>query len=162
MVLGNGGWKLISIGVLMIDLPQLQKEWAAQDMESREDEAMAAMRKMAAAIDIYRAAFNKMPDTLAQLGPAPKTGISPEAAGLLDADLAAGRGGGYTVRFRVVPAEENGKESHFELAATPNAYGKTGVRSFFLDSTGRMRGADKQGAPATVDDPAINESSSVR
>jgi hypothetical protein len=162
MVLGNGGWKLISIGVLMLDLPQLEKGWAAQDMESREGEAMAAMRKMAAAIILYRAAFNKMPDSLAQLGPAPKEGISPDAAGLLDADLAAGRGAGYTVRYRVLPAGENEKESKFELAATPNAYGKTGVRSFVLDAVGRMRGADKQGAPANSADPIINnESSSV-
>lgn len=162
MVLGSGGWKLISIGILMLDLPQLQKQWAAQDLESREDEALAAMRRMATAINIYRAAFNKMPESLAQLGPAPKEGISPDAAGLLNADLAAGRGGGYTVRYRVVPAGENEKESQFELSATPNAYGKTGVRSFFLDSTGRMRGADKQGAPATSSDPLINESSSAR
>jgi hypothetical protein len=35
-------------------------------------------------------------------------------------------------------------------------------RSFFLDSSSKLRGADKQGAPATAADPVIEESSSVR
>jgi hypothetical protein len=161
MVLNSSGWKFISLGLLMIDLPQLSAEWAAQDMGTREDAAMAAMRKVAAAIDTYYRAFEKLPDSLAQLGPAPKEGISDEAAGLLDAELAAGHAGGYALRYRVLPTGEEGKESRFELGAGPTQYGTTGRRSFFLDSSGKMRGADKQGAPATAADPMIEESSSV-
>ncbi|MFZ0821970.1 MAG: hypothetical protein WAM91_18045 [Candidatus Acidiferrales bacterium] len=161
MVLNSNGWKFISLGLLMIDLPQLAAEWAVQDMGTREDAAMTAMRKVAAAIDTYNKAFEKLPDSLAQLGPAPKEGISDEAAGLLDAELAAGRAGGYALRYRVVPSGEEGKESRFELGASPTQYGTTGRRSFFIDSSGKMRGADKQGAPATAADPTIEESSSV-
>ncbi len=50
------------------------------------------------------------------------------------------------------PAETAAK---FELAATPIEYGKIGRRSFFLDSGGVLRGADKQGAVATSADPRI-------
>jgi hypothetical protein len=161
MVLNSSGWKFISLGLLMIDLPQLSAEWAAQDMGTREDAAMAAIRKVAAAIDTYYKAFERLPDSLERLGPAPKEGISDESAGLLDADLAAGRAEGYALRYRVVPSGEEGKESRFELGATPTQYGTTGRRSFFIDSSGKMRGADKQGAPATAADPMIEESSSV-
>jgi hypothetical protein len=161
MVLSNSGWKFISLGLLMLDLPQLSVEWAAQDMGEREDAGMAALRKVAAAINTYSSAFEKLPESLAQLGPAPKEGISEETAGLLDADLAAGHALGYALRYRVLPAGEDGKESRYELSATPTQYGTSGRRSFFLDSTGKMRGADKQGAGATAADPVIEESSSV-
>jgi hypothetical protein len=161
MVLSSSGWKFISLGLLMIDLPQLSVEWAAQDMGVREDAAMVALRKVAAAIETYYKAFEKLPESLAQLGPAPKEGISNEAAGLLDAELSAGRGGGYTLRYRILPTSADDKESRFELAAAPTQYGTSGRRSFFLDSSGKMRGADKQGAPATAADPLIEESSSI-
>ena len=45
----------------------------------------------------------------------------------------------------------------FELAATPVEYGNAGRRSFYLDSKGVLRGADKHGAVATIDDPEIGE-----
>jgi hypothetical protein len=162
MVLSTGGWKFISLGLLMIDLPQLSAEWAAQDSVAREDGAMAALRKVAQAIDTYHKAFEKLPESLAQLGPPPKEGISDEAAGLIDAELAAGRAPGYTMHYRIVPAGEEGKETRYELGATPNQYPNTGRRSFFLDSSGKLRGADKQGAQATAADPVIEESSSSR
>jgi hypothetical protein len=162
MVLSTGGWKFISLGLLMIDLPQLSAEWAAQDSSAREEGAIAALRKVAQAIDTYRKAFEKLPESLTQLGPPPKEGISDEAAGLIDADLAAGRAPGYTLRYRIVPAGEEGKESRYELGATPNQYNTTGRRSFFLDSTGKLRAADKHGAPATAADPVVEESSSTR
>ena len=161
MVLTNGGWKFISLGLLMLDLNQLTKEWTEQDLGAREDDAIAALRKLASAIETYRRAFEKLPESLAQLGPAPKEGISGEAAGLVDAELAAGRATGYAIRYRIVPAGDDGKETRFELAATPTAYGTTGRRSFFIDSSNKLRGADKQGSPATAADPLVEESSSV-
>ncbi|HWS52878.1 MAG TPA: hypothetical protein VN228_02015, partial [Pyrinomonadaceae bacterium] len=44
----------------------------------------------------------------------------------------------------------------FEATATPKNYGKTGRRSFFLDQTGVIRGADHKGKPATAQDPPID------
>ncbi len=63
------GWKLLSIGVLMLDFAQLQPEWDAQDMADREEVATGALYKICAAISTYQKAFEKLPDTLAQLGP---------------------------------------------------------------------------------------------
>lgn len=160
LVATKDGWKLLSVGVLMLDFAQLQPEWDAQDLAEREDVATGAMYKIRAAIETYRKAFERLPETLAQLGPAPKEGISPEAAGLLKEDLASGTVEGYTLRYRIVPSGADGAETQFELAATPTEYGKSGKRSFFMNATGKLRGADKMGAPATAADPLIEEGSS--
>ena len=158
LIATKDGWKLLSIGVLMLDFAQLQSEWDAQDMAAREEVATGALYKICAAIDTYRKAFEKLPDTLAQLGPAPKEGISPDAAGLLKEDLISGAVEGYTIRYQVVPSGAGGAETQFELVATPTEYGKSGKRSFFMNATGKLRGADKMGAPATAADPLIDES----
>ena len=44
----------------------------------------------------------------------------------------------------------------FELSAVPVEYGKSGTRSFFIDQTMTLRGADRNGAPATSSDPRIS------
>jgi hypothetical protein len=158
LIATKDGWKLLSVGVLMLDFAQLQPEWDAQDMADREDVATEALHKIWTAIDTYQKAFEKLPDTLLQLGPAPKEGISPDAAGLLADELVSGKVGGYTIRYRVIPAGGGRVDTQFELAATPTEYGKTGKRSFYMSETGKLRGADKMGAPATAADPLIDES----
>ncbi len=45
----------------------------------------------------------------------------------------------------------------FEISATPKTYGKSGRRSFFIDNTGTLRGADHRGEPANTDDPAVEQ-----
>jgi hypothetical protein len=52
--------------------------------------------------------------------------------------------------------ELNAASDKFEVTATPKTYGKTGRRSFYLDQTGRMRGADRKGQHATADDPPVD------
>ncbi|HEV2864039.1 MAG TPA: DUF3352 domain-containing protein [Pyrinomonadaceae bacterium] len=44
----------------------------------------------------------------------------------------------------------------YEVSATPKNYGKTGRRSFLLDSDGIVHGADHKGQPATADDPPVD------
>jgi hypothetical protein len=36
-------------------------------------------------------------------------------------------------------------------------YGEMGIRSFYIDTSGIVRGADKNGAPADVNDPPVVE-----
>ena len=43
----------------------------------------------------------------------------------------------------------------FELAATPDDYGKTGRRSFFLDVEGKIHAADRHGSVAAAEDPLL-------
>jgi type II secretory pathway pseudopilin PulG len=160
----GGNWKLLSVGLIMLDVPAMAKQWEQADLDASEDAAIADLRSIATALDTYRRAYGKLPDTLAVLGPAPPNGVSPEAASLLDADLANGNKDGYTIRYRITPAagnlpeEDVNKAETFSLASSPKEYGKTGRRSFFLDSSGILRGADKQGGVASTTDPRIGPS----
>ena len=161
LVREGGSWKLLSVGLILLDIPSMAKQWEQADLDAREDNAIANLRALAAALETYRRAYGDWPESLALLGPAPLGGVSPRAAGLVDADLAAGSKDGYAIRYSIVPAGGNApaddanKAETFVLAATPTEYGKTGRRSFFLDSTGILRGADKQGGVATSTDPRI-------
>lgn len=154
LVRENGGWRLISLGLVLLDIPQLSKQWAESDLAAREDGAITNLRGLTDAIQTYRRAFGKLPDSLGQLGPAPKDQISPDQADLVSDHLAAGDGGGYRFRYRIVPGAQE-DDTAFELAAMPDDYGKTGRRSFFVDAAGKVHGADKHGDQATADDPVI-------
>jgi hypothetical protein len=60
---------------------------------------------------------------------------------------------GYAFRYVIVGASSSGAPAKFELAATPQKYGRTGRRSFFFDVAGGLHGADRQGAMASDRDP---------
>ena len=160
----GGNWKLLSVGLMLLDVPAMAKKWEQSDLDASEDAAIADLRSVALALDTYRQAYGKFPDALSALGPAPTNGVSPETANLLDTDLADGKKDGYTIRYTVTPAagnlpeDEANKAETFSLASSPTEYGKTGRRSFFLDSSGNLRGADKQGGIATSADPRIGPS----
>jgi len=151
-----GGWRLLSLGLLMLNIPELAKQWAAQEIVTREMLAVDAMRRIASSAETYRKGFGYLPESLAVMGPAPKEGISPDAAGLLDADLASGKKENYSFRYRVFTASR-GEDARFEIIATPIQYGPGGQRSFYLDSAGILRGGDKNGDVAGPDDPRLND-----
>ena len=161
LVKESGQWKLLSVGLLLLDIPALGRQWEQADLQARERNAIAAMRNVGNALKRYQSAYGNLPETLEQLGPPGAGGASPEMAGLLDSDLAKGSAEGYRLRYSIVPAtgEENESERNkaagFMLAATPIVYGKDGRRSFLLDASGTLRGADKNGAVAAADDPSI-------
>jgi len=153
----DGVWRLLSLGLVMLDVPQLSREWAEADLASHEDAVVSTLSALAGAVESYRRAFDKLPDSLAQLGPAPKGEISPEQADLVDEHLAAGDAGGYHFRYRIAssPNADTPEGDGFELSATPNDYGKAGKRSFFLDAAGKIHGDDKHGEIASASDPLV-------
>ncbi len=60
---------------------------------------------------------------------------------------------GYTFQIRVQNGAA-GEPASFEAFATPLRYPRTGVRSFYIDETGVLRGANKNGREADAgDDP---------
>jgi hypothetical protein len=164
LVREDGKWKLLSLGLLLLDVPSLARQWVQQDLEARESKAAQCLRKISGALNDYLQAFGSLPEMLSQLGPpsADDHGKSPDKAGLLDADLAAGEDGGYRFRYNIqakpVGAQDSAQNAPdgFQLAATPIEYGKDGQKSFYLDASGTLRGADKHGDVATIDDPVIN------
>jgi hypothetical protein len=154
LVRESGGWRLLSLGLVVLDIPQLSKQWAAGELDAREEAAIANLRGVADAVHTYQTAWGKLPDSLAQLGPAPKDQISPEQAALVNEQLAAGNAAGYKFRYRIVGAGEDSSAS-FEVSALPEDYGRTGKRSFLLDSDGKIHAADHHGQVATLEDDTI-------
>jgi hypothetical protein len=164
LVRESGNWKLLSVGLLLLDIPTMAKQWEQADLDAKEDNAIANLRAVASALETYRRAYGKLPDSLELLGPAPPGGVSADTAGLVDANLAAGNKDGYTIRYNILPADASrpdadaNRDETFNLVASPEMYGKNGRRSFFLDSSGVLRGADKKGGVATSTDARIGPS----
>jgi hypothetical protein len=155
LVRENANWKLLSVGLLLLDLPALAFEWDAAEMDSTERAAIDGVKKIAESVETYRRTYARLPDSLAKLAP-PKIGAAanPDAAGLLDAELASGVRNGYKFRYVISGASTLGAPAKYEIAATPEIYGRTGRRSFFRDLSGGLHGADRQGAVGSeVDAP---------
>jgi len=160
LVRENNQWKLLSLGVLLLDLPTLAEEWDREQMQNNEKAAIASLRELAAAIEKYRVTYTRLPQTLAELGPpAAGAGGAPknDHAGLVGAALAAGRRDGYSFRYVIVGANDVGAPAVYELAAVPTEYGRTGTLSFLRDSTGALHGGDHHGALATMADAKLEQ-----
>jgi len=156
LVREGGSWRIISLGLVLLDIPELSKQWADQDVAERENAIVVALQGLTEAIERYKTAFGRLPGTLAQLGPAEAGQISPDQASMVSKDLASGAAGGYHFTYRLISSADPKKQT-FELAATPDDYGNGGRRSFLQDGAGRIHAADKHGAPATTEDPALAE-----
>ena len=142
--------------LVVLDVSQLSKQWDQEGLAARENAALSVLQSLAAAVESYRRAFGKLPDSLVQLGPAPKDGVSPDQANLIDSNLASGAEAGYKFRYRIASAgEASSSDATFEITAAPAKYGDAGHRSFFLDAAGKLHGADKHGALAEESDPLV-------
>jgi len=155
LVREDGDWKLLSLGLLLLDLPALEVEWDAAEMESTERNAIEALQKVSAAVEAYRNKYLRLPESLANLGPPLHGAANGEAAGFIDSDLANGMKNGYAIRYVIVGASTLGAPAKYHLAATPLQYGRTGRRSFFRDSNGALHAADRRGALGSEADAKV-------
>ena len=153
LVREDGEWKLLSLGVLLLDLPALEVEWDESEIQETEKDALESLKTIASAIESYRDKYLHLPESLASLAAPAQGAPKMEAAGLLDADLAKGVKNGYAFRYVIVGASTVGAPAKYELSATPIRYGRTGRRSFFRDSNGGLHAADRQGAIGSEGDP---------
>jgi hypothetical protein len=151
----DGEWKLLSLGLLLLDLPALEVEWDAAEIETTEKSAIESVNKVAAAVETYRNKYGHLPESLAPLGPPLHGASTGEAAGLLDSDLANGMKNGYNIRYAILGASTLGAPAKYELSATPQQYNRTGRRSFFRDSNGALHAADRRGAVGSATDPKV-------
>jgi hypothetical protein len=153
LVREEGEWKLLSLGLLLLDLPSLEVEWDVAETGATERGAIEALRAIADAIEAFRRKFSRLPESLANLGPPVHGSANGDAANLLDSDFATGMKNGYAFRYVIVGASTLGAPAKYELAATPLRYGRTGKLSFFRDANGGLHGADRQGAIGNEADP---------
>ncbi|MCU1240510.1 MAG: hypothetical protein JWO71_1236 [Candidatus Acidoferrum typicum] len=156
LVREKSDWKLLSVGLVLLDLPALAFEWDAAEMDSTERAAVDGLKKITEAVESYRRTYARLPESLAKLGsPASGAATGPDAAGLLEPDLASGVRSGYKFRYVISGGNSLGAPAKYEVAATPETYGRTGRRSFFRDTKGVLHGADRQGAVGSEVDPRV-------
>lgn len=160
LVRESGQWKLLSLGLLLLDLPSLEQEWDRAEIKANEQSALASLQKLADAVESYRKTYTRLPDTVAVLSASSDGASKPDHAGLLDSDLVAGRKDGYIFRYVIVGANTSGALAKYEIAAIPGEYGRSGLRSFFRDSTGIIHAADHQGAVGSSLDPRVEPADS--
>jgi len=156
MVREAGQWKVLSLGLLLLDLPSLEAEWDAAEVGPNEQRALQTLKSLSAAIENYRKTFTKLPDSLGALGPPLQGSPGSQSANLVDADLANGSKDGYSFRYVITTPSTSGAQARYELAATPATYGRGGRRSFFRDADGRFHAADHNGAVGSSADPAVD------
>jgi hypothetical protein len=155
LVKENGQWRLLSLGVLLLDLPTLGEEWDRAEMQNNEKAALAGVKEIAAGIEKYRVAYTHLPATLVELGPPEKGAAKAGQAGLVEKELAEGRKNGYLFRYVILGANDSGAPAKYELAAIPVEYGRTGTRSFYRDASGNVHAGDHQGGVGTQLDPKV-------
>ena len=155
MVQENGQWKLLSLGLLMLDLRTLGEEWDRAEVKVNEQAAIADLKKLIDAVETYRKTYTRLPESLAVLGPAPQGQTKSDKAGLVEPELAAGKKDGYMFRYVIVGANTSGAPAKYEIAVMPAEYGRTGQRSFFYDLNGVTHTADHHGAVGSSVDPKL-------
>ncbi len=166
LVREDGKWRLLSIGVLLLDLPSLEVEWDAEEAEANEITALGNLRRLADAVETYRRTYFRLPESLAKLGPPPPDSSAKntkgrtlaatrEHSGLVDEQLAIGDKDGYEFRIIIAGADTLGAPAKYQLSAIPSSYGRTGKRSFFRDVDGGWHAADHGGAVGSASDPVV-------
>jgi hypothetical protein len=150
----NSSWRIVSVGMLFLDLPSLEVEWDQSAIGGNEQQALTDLKTIAAAIETYRTTYSRLPESLTKLGHAAKT--SADSAGLLDAELVGGERNGYRFRMVIVGANDIGAPAQYELSATPATYGRTGRLSFFRDTKGKYHAGEHQGGVGHSIDPIVD------
>ena len=66
----GGQWRLLSIGLLLLDLPALEVEWDAAESDTNEGTALDNLKKLADAVEAYRRTYSSLPESLSCAGSA--------------------------------------------------------------------------------------------
>lgn len=131
----------LPIGVIAaIAIPNL----LASRRAANEASALHSLRTITASEYTFQSKFGRY-GTLEEL----------RIAGLIDRGLASGKKNGY--RFALTFDLEHPEV--FELTSIPMSYGSSGTRSFYVDETFVIRGADNSGGPSTKLDPPLGTGS---
>jgi hypothetical protein len=75
---------------------------------------------------------------------------------VLDKKYASATQSGYALEL-IITGDKPAPNASFAVQATPQSYGVSGRRSFYIDHTGVLHGADNEGGAAAASDPAIEK-----
>ena len=137
---------IVPIGIVAaIAIPNL----LASRRAANEGASIATLRKIDAAEQSYQAIHQKFA-TLEEL----------ETADLIDHELARGDRFGYKFKIEITPGYTAESDvpytSGYHAVGIPLTYGSSGLRSFYVDDSGVIRGEDSRGAEATELTPPLN------
>ena len=104
--------------------------------------AQSTLRSLNVAMESYRFSNTRYPSDLAQLGPNGTT------LSYIDEKIAGGSKGGYLFRI------DSSDAYTYQISATPEDTGKTGVRSFLLTEGGNIRDLGRKVVVAVGGRPA--------
>jgi hypothetical protein len=137
---------LVPVGIIAaIAIPNL----LASRRAANEGATIAVLRKIHAAEATYQATNgNGAYGTIDQL-------VTYE---LIPPDLATGMHYGYKFKVEIKPAGYD-EPATFQAVGVPLTYGNSGIRSFYVDESGVIRGGDDRGAAATELDAPVNQDS---
>jgi type II secretory pathway pseudopilin PulG len=132
----------VPIGIIAaIAIPNL----LAARQAANEGSAIYSLRRIGGAEATYQSKWQKY-GTLEELS----------AEHLIDPNLAAGMRSGYKFRV-IVSSYDPSSAPEFDATASPTDYSSSGRRSFLIDETGVIRGADSRGGDASRSDPPLEE-----
>jgi len=141
-------WRVV-VGIVIVLLTviggiSLDQSRKRQRRASNETLAIASLRTLHSAAEVYRINHGQYPNSLADLGP--------DGEGLIDSYLARGVKFDYVVRYKPVK-NRRGRIIDFDLTAAPGEWGSDGFRSFYCDQTGVIRVTPLNKQPTTTDPP---------
>ena len=120
---------------------------AHEPVSSNETAAIYAIRTLHSTQVQYFSQFGRYAVSLKELGPPSSGAPGPEAAGLIDGELASGAKAGYAFTMA-------GHAAGYVIHAHPQEYGKSGSRTFYSDQTMVIR--QNHGPElATADSPEL-------
>ena len=141
----------VFIGIIAaIAIPSLLRS----RMSANEACAIGSLKTLAAAQTDYN--FNSVPHTYTRELACLASGKGAGEIAFIDPALGSGLKCGYRVAMDAGSSELNVSLWEWSATAWPIVYGSTGVRSFYINETGIIRGADINGNPGTEDLPAID------
>ena len=129
--------------IATIALPKLNRA----KMYAHETAAIKTMQTIHTAQTQYQSQFGKFAASLVELGPPQSGQPGPQAADLIDNNLASGEKSGY--KYTVT-----GNPAGYVISAVPVSYNSTGSRTFYSDQTMQIR-QNYGPEPATAQSPEL-------
>jgi len=148
-------WKItpvLALGALFLSMALSAR--GAPGVPSQEDQlaAVGSLRSINTAEAYYAKEYGRgFSSTLAALGVPPDgTKVSAKAAGLLANSLTGGTRNNFVFKYSAGPRGADGNLSTYTVIAQPLEW-KKGVKSFFTDQRGVIRGTDQNRLPRASD-----------